>query len=163
MVSVHYQLTDHPELKRTTHPSIMGGPLGDPGFCFFHNTTTYLMLLGIHTWHRCTLSFSMRLSTDDQPSRKFFSTAQQACIKFLHVQHAIISALPGTDSTDFPKLLLISCSAICSFDGSLKQREQVAALIVGDTSASGTSDVASSSAVWIWSIKISSSPVSDTG
>ena len=29
---------DHPELRRTTQPSIMGGPLGDPGFRFFHST-----------------------------------------------------------------------------------------------------------------------------
>ena len=31
-------LTDHPELRGTTQPSIMGGPLGDPGFCFFRST-----------------------------------------------------------------------------------------------------------------------------
>ena len=31
-------LTDHPELRQTTQPSIMGGPLGDPGFCFFRST-----------------------------------------------------------------------------------------------------------------------------
>ena len=31
-------LTDHPELRRTTQRSIMGGPLGDPGFCFFRST-----------------------------------------------------------------------------------------------------------------------------
>ena len=31
-------LTDHPELRRTTQPSIMGGPLGDPGFPFFRST-----------------------------------------------------------------------------------------------------------------------------
>ena len=31
-------LTDHPELRRITQPSIMGGPLGDPGFCLFRST-----------------------------------------------------------------------------------------------------------------------------
>ena len=31
-------LTDHPQLRRTTQPSIMGGPLGDPRFCFFRST-----------------------------------------------------------------------------------------------------------------------------
>ena len=31
-------MTDHSELRRTTQPSIMGGLLGDPGFCFFRST-----------------------------------------------------------------------------------------------------------------------------
>ena len=31
-------LTDHPKLRRTTQSSIMSGPLGDPGFCFFRST-----------------------------------------------------------------------------------------------------------------------------
>ena len=33
-------LTDPPELRRTTQPSIMGGLSGDPGFCFFRSTVT---------------------------------------------------------------------------------------------------------------------------
>ena len=39
-LSIHVLLTDHPELRRTTQPSIMGGPLGDPGFCFFRSTVS---------------------------------------------------------------------------------------------------------------------------
>ena len=35
-------MTDHPELRRTTQPSIMGGPLGDPGFCFFRSTVSHI-------------------------------------------------------------------------------------------------------------------------
>ena len=31
-------LMDQTELRRTTQPSIMGGPLGDPGFRFFRST-----------------------------------------------------------------------------------------------------------------------------
>ena len=33
-------LTDHPELRRTTQPSTIGGPLCDPGFCIFRSTDT---------------------------------------------------------------------------------------------------------------------------
>ena len=33
-----YWLTDHPELRRTTQPSRMGGPLGEPRFCIFRST-----------------------------------------------------------------------------------------------------------------------------
>ena len=44
-------LTDHPELRRTTQPSIMGGPLGDPGFCFFSSTVLFnhYVLSVVHT------------------------------------------------------------------------------------------------------------------
>ena len=45
-------LTDHPELRRTTQPSIMGGPLGDPGFCFFSSTVLfnhYVLSVLVHT------------------------------------------------------------------------------------------------------------------
>ena len=38
MVSVDYWLTDHPELRWTTQPSITGGPLDDPRFCFIRST-----------------------------------------------------------------------------------------------------------------------------
>ena len=33
-----YWITDHPELRRTTQASTMGGPLGEPGFCIFRST-----------------------------------------------------------------------------------------------------------------------------
>ena len=35
MVSLEYQLTDHPELRWTTQPAITGGQLGEQGFGFF--------------------------------------------------------------------------------------------------------------------------------
>ena len=38
MVWADYWLTDHPELRRTTQASTMGGPLGEPGFCIFRST-----------------------------------------------------------------------------------------------------------------------------
>ena len=46
-------LTDHPKPRRTTQPSIMGGPFGDPGFFFFRGTayghSNWLNL----TWQLC--------------------------------------------------------------------------------------------------------------
>ena len=38
MVSADYWLADYPEVRRTTQPSIIGGPLGEPGFCIFCST-----------------------------------------------------------------------------------------------------------------------------
>ena len=38
MVSADYWLADYPELRRTTQPSTIGGPLGKPGFCIFCST-----------------------------------------------------------------------------------------------------------------------------
>ena len=47
-----YWLADYPELTRSTQPTTMGGPLGEPGFCIFCSTdrvhvvsqTTHLLL-----------------------------------------------------------------------------------------------------------------------
>ena len=38
LVSADYWLADYPELRRTTQPSTIGGPLGEPGFCIFCST-----------------------------------------------------------------------------------------------------------------------------
>ena len=38
MVSADYWLADYPELRRTTQPSTIGGPLSQPGFCIFCST-----------------------------------------------------------------------------------------------------------------------------
>ena len=35
MVSADYWLVDYSEMRRATQPSIIGGPLGEPGFCIF--------------------------------------------------------------------------------------------------------------------------------
>ena len=40
MVSGDYWLADYPELKRTTQPSTIGSPLGEPGFCIFCSTVS---------------------------------------------------------------------------------------------------------------------------
>ena len=37
MLWADYWLMDHPELRRTTQPSNMGGPLCDPRFCIFRS------------------------------------------------------------------------------------------------------------------------------
>ena len=38
MVSADYWLADYPEPRRTTQPSTIGGPLGEPGICIFYST-----------------------------------------------------------------------------------------------------------------------------
>ena len=38
MVSADYWLADYPELRRTTQPSTIGGPLREPVFCIFCST-----------------------------------------------------------------------------------------------------------------------------
>ena len=38
IVSADYWLADYPELRRTTQPSTIRGPLGEPGFCIFCST-----------------------------------------------------------------------------------------------------------------------------
>ena len=54
MVSADYWLADYPELRRTTQPSTIGGPLGEPGFCIFCSAvhsfqTAYMWLqLGVN-------------------------------------------------------------------------------------------------------------------
>ena len=35
---------DHPELRRITQPSTMGGPLGEPGFCIFRSTVDRIIM-----------------------------------------------------------------------------------------------------------------------
>ena len=45
LVWADYWLTDHPELRGTTQPSTMGGPLGEPGFCIFRSTASAIMIL----------------------------------------------------------------------------------------------------------------------
>ena len=53
MVWADCWLTDHPELRRTTQPSPMGGPWGKPGFCIFHSTdyqNQYWAIIYIVQW-----------------------------------------------------------------------------------------------------------------
>ena len=42
MVSADYWLADYPELRQTTQPTTMGGPLGEPVFCIFCSTVNLL-------------------------------------------------------------------------------------------------------------------------
>ena len=41
MVSAEFWMADYPEMRRTTQPSAIGGPLGEPGFCIFCSTEYY--------------------------------------------------------------------------------------------------------------------------
>ena len=41
--SADYWLADYPELRRTTQPSTIGGPLGEPRFCIFCSTAMVLV------------------------------------------------------------------------------------------------------------------------
>ena len=43
MLWADYWLTDQPELRRTTQPSTMGGPLCDPGFCILCSTAVLVV------------------------------------------------------------------------------------------------------------------------
>ena len=57
MVSSDYWLVDYPELRRTTQPSTIGGPLSEPGFCIFCNTAfdyTVFSCLGTHLSECCS-------------------------------------------------------------------------------------------------------------
>ena len=47
MVSADYWLADYPELRRTTQPSTIGGPLGEPGFCIFCSTAYISCLFSV--------------------------------------------------------------------------------------------------------------------
>ena len=76
MVSADYWLTDYPELRRTTQPSTIGSPLGEPGFCIFgstawwntHKITRILHFEG-HFFKAkipfCTLTFLANASDDN--------------------------------------------------------------------------------------------------
>ena len=43
MVSANYWVRCHPELRQTTQPSTMGGPLGDPGLCIFGSSESIII------------------------------------------------------------------------------------------------------------------------
>ena len=49
MVSADYWLADYPELRRTTQPSTIGGPLGEPRFCIF--CSTVYSMCDIFAWY----------------------------------------------------------------------------------------------------------------
>ena len=57
-------LTDHPELRRTTQPAIMVGPLGHPGFCFFRSTGNIFddksILVQVIVWYHQATSHYLR-------------------------------------------------------------------------------------------------------
>ena len=70
MVSADYWLADYPELRRTTPPSTIGGPLGEPGFCIFCSTVS--ALVQIMAWRR----------QDDKPLFEpvMFSVLMHLCV-----------------------------------------------------------------------------------
>ena len=51
MVSADYWLADYPEPRRTTQPSTIGGPLGEPGFCIFCSTALLIYPYPMTCWH----------------------------------------------------------------------------------------------------------------
>ena len=59
MLWADYWLTDQPELRRTTQPSTMGGPLCDPGFCILRST----VITTGGTPHLCNRGSSMRVNS----------------------------------------------------------------------------------------------------
>ena len=51
------RLTNHPELRRTTQPSNVGGLLGNLGFCVFHSTAYHfhVMIRNVNTYYVCPI------------------------------------------------------------------------------------------------------------